>query len=58
MIYTGYTESDNYYELTGENGEVLLVPKANTIVVDDESDVLSIKGIASRQTIALVRKSE
>lgn len=58
MIYTNYTENENYYELTGENGEVLLVPRANTIIVDDESGVLSIKGIASRQTIALVRKSE
>lgn len=57
MIYTGYTENENYYELSGENGEVLLVPKANTIVVDDDSNVLSIKGIASRQTIALVRKN-
>ena len=58
MIYSNLNENENYYELAGDNGEVLLMPRANTIIIDDNSGVLSIKGTASRQTTALVRKSE
>ena len=56
MIYTGYTENDNYYEFDGENIKEIM-PKTAVILVDDESDLLSIKLTASRKTIGLVPKN-
>lgn len=56
MIFTSYTKTDSYYEFVGENGEKMLVPTTDVIIVDDESNLLSIKNTASRCTIGLVAK--
>ena len=57
MIFTSYTKTDSYYEFVGENGEKMLVPTTDVIIVDDESNLLSIKNTASRCTIGLVQKN-
>ena len=56
MIYASYTKTDTYYEFVGENGEKMLVPATDVILVDDESNLLSIKNTASRCTLGLVPK--
>ena len=57
MIYASYTKTDTYYEFVGENGEKMLVPATDVILVDDESNLLSIKNTASRCTLGLVPKA-
>ena len=57
MIYASYTKTDSYYEFVGENGEKMLVPATDVILVDDESNLLSIKNTASRCTLGLVPKA-
>lgn len=56
MIFTGYTQTDTYYEFVGGNGEKYIIPANDVILVDDESGALSIKNTASRCTIGLVPK--
>lgn len=56
MKFISYTKTDSYYEFTGENGEKVLVPSVDIILVDDESNFYSIKLIASRTTIGIVPK--
>jgi len=58
MIFTSYTKSDAYYEFVGENGMKMIIPATDVILVDDESNLLSIKLIATRKTIGLVPKGE
>lgn len=57
MLFTSYTKTDNYYEFNGENGVKYIVPAVDVILVDDESNLLSIKNTASRCTIGLVPKA-
>ena len=57
MIYASYTKTDTYYEFVGQNGEKMLVPATDVILVDDESNLLSIKNTASRCTLGLVPKA-
>lgn len=56
MRYTGYTKTDTYYEFVGENGEKLLAPTTDIVLVDDESGAISIKNTASRCTIGYLIK--
>lgn len=55
MIYTGLTKTDSYYEFVAENGEKLIMPASDVILVDDESGMLAIKSTASRQTLGLLK---
>ena len=55
MIYTGYTQTDSYYEFTGSEGK-LIMPATDVILVDDESGMISIKNTASRNTVGLLKK--
>ena len=55
MIYTGYTQTDAYFEFTGSEGK-LIMPASDVILVDDESGMLAIKNTASRCTVGLVKK--
>ena len=51
MVYTNFTKNDTYIELTeGENK--LIMPLNSAIIVDDESDLNTIKSIGSRKNIA------
>lgn len=56
MRFTSMTKTDTYYEFVGEKGEKTLVPATDVILVDDESNLLSIKLIATRKTIGTVPK--
>lgn len=57
MKFISYTATDTYYEFIGENNEKVLVPSADVILVDDESNLLSIKLIATRKVIGTVPKN-
>ena len=54
MRFISYTKGDAFYEFNGENGEKLIVPSQNVILVDDESGAIAIKNTASRKTIGLL----
>lgn len=55
MIYTAINKNDAYIELSeGENK--LLLPTSAVILVNDSSNLVSIKNTASRKTVALVRE--
>lgn len=47
---------EGYYELVADNGDKMLIPSTNIIIVNDGSGMLSIKNTASRCTVALVRE--
>lgn len=55
MIYSNINKTDTYVELT-EGDNKLLMPTSAVILVDDSSNLVSIKNTASRKTVALVRE--
>lgn len=55
MIFTGYTQTDTYYEFVGSEGK-LIMPATDVILTDDESGYISIKNTASRCTVGLLKK--
>ena len=57
MRYTSYTSTDSYYEFTDSNGNKTLMPATSVILVDDESNLLSIKNTASIKVIGTVPKN-
>ena len=56
MRFINYTKTDAYYEFVGENGEKLIIPATNVILVDDESGAIAIKNTASRSTVGYLIK--
>ena len=54
MRFISYTKTDTYYEFVGENGEKMLIPTTDVVLVDDESGLISIKLIATRKVIGTV----
>lgn len=51
MVYTNINKTDTYIELTeGENK--LIMPTNSAIIVEDESNLKTIKSIGSRKNIA------
>lgn len=51
MVYTNINKTDTYIELTeGENK--LIMPTSAAIIIDDESDLKTIKSIGSRKNLA------
>ena len=56
MRFISYNKTDSYYEFTGENGEKVLVPSADVILVDDESGAIAVKNTASRCTLGYILK--
>ena len=56
MRFISYTKTDTYYEFLGENGEKMLIPATDVVLVDDESGAISIKNTASRCTIGYLIK--
>lgn len=57
MRFISYTATDTYYEFIGENGEKYIIPATDVVMVDDESNLLSIKNTATRKTIGTVPKN-
>ena len=57
MRFISYTKTDTYYEFVGENGEKYIIPATDVVLVDDESNLLSIKNTATRKTIGTVPKN-
>lgn len=55
MIFVSYTKTDSYYEFVGENGEKVIAPATDVIIVDDESGMKAVKLIASRRLLGLLR---
>lgn len=58
MKFNYYVKTDTYYQFFGDDGLTLLVPSDKIILVEDESNLLSIKLLATRKTIGLVPKAE
>lgn len=56
IIYNTYEKTDTTYEFVDENENVAVYPISSVILVDDDSNMLSIKLVASRATVGLVRK--
>ena len=56
MIFVSYTKTDTYYEFVGENGEKVIAPATDVIIVDDESGMKAVKLIASRRLLGLLRE--
>lgn len=55
MIFTDYTKTGTYYEFVGENGQKVIAPATDVIIVDDESGMKAVKLIASRRLLGLLR---
>lgn len=55
MIFVSYTKTDTYFEFVGENGEKVIAPATDVIIVDDESGMKAVKLIASRRLLGLLR---
>lgn len=51
MIYSSVNKTDTYIELT-EGDNKLIMPVNSAIIVEDESDLKTIKSIGSRKNIA------
>jgi hypothetical protein len=56
MKIASYTKTDTYFEFVGENGEKMIVPAVDVILIDDESGAISVKNTASRKTIGYMIK--
>ena len=56
MQFISYSKTDTYYEFIGVNGEKMLIPATDVILVDDESGAVSVKNTASRCTIGYLVK--
>lgn len=57
MVYfNSYTLENDCYTFVAENGDIVMMPAATTILVDDNSGVVSIKNTASRKTVGLLKK--
>ena len=54
MRFISYTATDTYYEFIGENGEKYIIPATDVVLVDDKSNLLSIKLVNSRKVIGTV----
>lgn len=51
MVYTNINKTDTYIELT-EGDNKLIVPSSAVIIINDESNLNTIKSIGSRKNIA------
>lgn len=57
MTYAkNYTDNGAYYTFTFENGGEMYIPKSSVIFVNDESGCVSVKNIASRKTMFLIKQ--
>lgn len=56
MQFVSFTKEDAYYEFVGSEGDKYVIPSTAVILVDDGSDLVSVKLIATRKTIGTVPK--
>lgn len=56
VIASSYTKEDAYYVFNFEDGKAYY-PLTSIILVDDDSGLISVKNVASRKVLFLVRKS-
>lgn len=54
-IYEIVEQNEQYIKLQSDS-EILILPTDKTILVDDNSNLISIKNTASRKTIGLIQK--
>ena len=55
MRFISYTVTDTYYEFVGENGEKMLIPSTNVILVDDGNSI-TVKTTGGRATVGYLVK--
>lgn len=55
MIYSSVNKTDTYIELT-EGDNKLIMPVNSAIIVEDESNLKTIKSIGSRKNIAIYKE--
>ena len=55
MIATGYTKSDGVYVFNFQDGKQALYPESSIILTDDESGLISVKGLATRKVLFSVK---
>lgn len=51
MKFISVQKNATNYVFTGENGEKVVTPKVTTVLVDDNSGIVTVKDTASRSTI-------
>lgn len=56
MKFVSYTKSDTAYTFIGENGEKMIVPVKDIILVDDNSGAIAVKNTASRCVLGYLNK--
>lgn len=56
MQFISYTKSDTAYTFIGKDGEKLIVPIGDVILVDDNSGAIAVKNTASRCVLGYVLK--
>ena len=56
MKFISYTKTDSYYEFTGENGEKMLIPASDVILIDDNSGAITVKNTGSRCVVGYMIK--
>lgn len=56
MIYTSIEKTEAFVRLSDANGNVMVIPASEAILVDDESGLIAIKAKGTRRNIAHVRK--
>lgn len=56
MKFISYTKTDSYYEFNGENGEKVIIPSTDVIMIDDNSGAITVKSTASRNAIGFLIK--
>ena len=56
MFFTSYTKTDASYTFNGADGEKVIVPATDVIMVDDGSGVITVKTIASRSVLGYLNK--
>lgn len=54
--YTSYTKDNAKFTFIDEDGNKFITPVGSIMLIDDGSDFISVKGIATRKTIAIVEK--
>ena len=54
MQFISYTKSDTAYTFIGKDGEKLIVPIGDVILVDDNSGAIAVKNTASRCVLGYV----
>lgn len=55
MVASSYTKSDGVYVFNFPDGKQALYPESSIILTDDESGLISVKGLATRKVLFSVK---